>query len=126
MIVMKKIFFFCFLGTFIFAGREFIQLDLAQEKLRELMRKFLIIRVQMNFGVKLEDFEEVSAIQRLEQIQKFDLLMAEFKQSKEYFKKNFVTPSDKAAFVYCSLQMYMDKKRYDKELAHYLMNHQGH
>lgn len=126
MIVMKKIFLFCFLGTFIFAGREFIQLDLAQDKLREFVRNFLIIRVRMNFEVKLEEYEEISVMQRIEQIQKFNLLMMQFKQSKEYFKKNFNAASDKAAFILCILQMCTDKKRYDKELAHYQMNHYGH
>ena len=125
MIVMKKIFFIFFLGTFVFAGREFIQRDLAKEKLREFVCKLTTIRIQMDFGVKLIDSIQLPIPQRLEQIRKFDALFLEFYESRGYFTKNFTTPVDKLALIMCSTQMDTDKKRYDKELAMYVKNRQG-
>lgn len=121
MINMKKIFFFCFLGSSVFAGREFIQADVAREKLWEFVRQLNIIRVQMNFRVRADDFADISIEQRIKQIRKFDTLFRDFKHSKEYFKKNFTTSIDKVAFIFCILQMDEDKKRYDKEFELHLI-----
>lgn len=115
---MKKIFFLCLLAvTILHAGREFIEPALAREKLRDLLRQILIIRVQMNFEVAFADFEDISMGKRLANIQKFDDIWIEFKKSKEYFDKNCITSADKAQFVFCTVQILLDRKRYNKELV---------
>ncbi|CAN5147554.1 hypothetical protein BH09DEP1_BH09DEP1_5740 [soil metagenome] len=119
-----KIFFLCSLAVFsLFAGREFIQSDLAREKLRDMICQLYIIRVQMNFGVTLEDFERISIAHRIAYIKKFNDLWTDFRKSKEYFYKNFTTVEDKTIYSFCAMKIILEKVKYDKELAQYQNMH---
>ncbi|GMU19499.1 MAG: hypothetical protein AMXMBFR12_06910 [Candidatus Babeliales bacterium] len=71
----------------------------------------------MNFGVTFEDFEEISHVQRMEQIKKFDELWLEFKKMKSYFNENLTTYQTKMKLVTFVIKLAADRMRYDTERA---------
>lgn len=123
---MKKLFFFLVMMNLCFAGRYFIDENCAMQRLNDFECRLSTIRVRMNFGVTFEDFEEISHVQRMEQIKKFDELWLEFKKMKSYFNENLTTYQTKIKLVTFVIKLAADRIRYDTErinLASEFINH---
>lgn len=106
--------FLCITGA-IYAGREIQDEDIAWELFNDIKCKVYIIRMQLDFGVKLADAACIPLAQRLEQFEKFDVLWTEFENTKKYFVNNLHDIDKKKCFTEFSDIMRNDKWRYDKE-----------
>lgn len=113
---MRKI-FFCSLLIIapLFGGREFMDQDYAFSMLNNFKCRAYSIRTQLNYGVKFADYDSISSKERMEQLNKFDVLWVEFEDVRVYLQKNIKDLKQKECFSEFVATMRMDKARYDKE-----------